>query len=104
LLISQFREEHYNPNYHQYTVTTVNRVNLYTALRAGGVECFYDYPDLLHQLPFIKQRALLPENGLGVADTLHTRMLSLPLHESMTRKDQHTVITILREFFEGEPY
>ncbi len=79
--------------YHLFPILSERRDALRDELRARGVETLIHYP-----VPIPRQPALAGQQPAAcpVADRVCSQVLSLPLHQGMTRDTVHTIASALR--------
>jgi len=79
--------------YHLFPVLSERRAEIRERLQARGVETLIHYP-----VPIPRQPALAGERPAGcpVADRVCDQVLSLPLHQGMTRDTVRTIVEALR--------
>jgi len=80
--------------YHQYTVRTDERDRLARHLEDRGVETGVYYPTPIHQQPAYDDVT----GEFPVAERAADRVLSLPVHPSLSAEDLDTVATAVTEF------
>ena len=81
--------------YHLFVIQVENRANVFQTLRERGIGVQVHYVPIHHHP--ISHDARLPESGLAACDRVYERIISLPMHPSLTDDDQSTVITTLRD-------
>ena len=81
--------------YHLYVVQYANRDALRKALAKRGIETAVHYPVIPYRQPFYPKR--LRKDRCPIAEQMARSILSLPLHEGITKKEQICVIDSLKE-------
>ena len=81
--------------YHLFVIQVENRATVFHTLRERGVGVQVHYVPIHHHP--ISRDAHLPESGLAACDRIYDRIISLPMHPSLTDDDQSTVIATLRD-------
>jgi dTDP-4-amino-4,6-dideoxygalactose transaminase len=84
--------------YHQYTIRTPARDNLWDHLKRHEVGSGVYYPHPLSDVPILEGKARVPEEP-RVTKELSDQVLSLPVHPGLTSQDIETVIMALRRFY-----
>jgi len=84
--------------YHQYTIRTPARDNLWDHLKRHEIGSGVYYPHPLSEIPILEGKARVPEVP-AVAKELSDQVLSLPVHPGLTSQDIETVIMAVRRFF-----
>ncbi len=89
----------YRHVYHQYTIRidqnySINRDQLLTKLRSGGIDARVYYPKLLSDESFLKKYV---KKDLTIARSLHKQILSLPVHPSLSKKDLDKIAEVINE-------
>lgn len=94
-------ESHPNsqPVPHLVVITATRRNQLQAYLQKQGIETMIHYPKAVHQLPAFKDFSFTKRTYPG-AERLQKKILSLPFHQDMTKKDVLFVVTHIREFYE----
>jgi UDP-4-amino-4,6-dideoxy-N-acetyl-beta-L-altrosamine transaminase len=81
--------------YHLYAVQVDRRAEVFAALRARSIGVQVHYVPVHHHP--ISHETLVPEGGLPHCDRVYERLLSLPIHPSLTDGDQDRVVAAVRE-------
>ncbi len=81
--------------YHLFVIQVENRATVFHTLRSRGIGVQVHYVPIHHHP--ISRDAQLPESGLAECDRIYDRIISLPMHPSLTDGDQSTVISTLRD-------
>jgi len=84
-------------SYHQYTirlpgVTSQERDQAITDIKAGGVGCDVYYPTPIHRLPSFKLSLDLP-----VTEEIVKEVISIPVHPSLTQAELEQVISVVND-------
>lgn len=91
LIIAPFIEPHNTSAWAQYTVQVYNRETLQEKLKQAGIPTAVHYPIPLNQQPAVYDaRASLP-----VGDEVAKKVMSLPMHPSLSLVDQQVIVTAL---------
>ena len=80
----------------QYTIVTEDRDALATTCREAGVPTAIHYASALNCLPPYREMPVAP-TGLGQADWLAERVISLPMHPYLTAEVQDFIVTTVRQ-------
>jgi perosamine synthetase len=80
--------------YHLFVIQVENRESVFPTLRERGIGVQVHYVPIHHHP--ISCDARLPESGLASCDQVYERIISLPMHPSLTADEQSTVIGTLR--------
>jgi len=85
------------PVWHMFSIKTKKRNELFKYLRENGIEAAIHYP-----VPCHKQKALEEFNSLTlpVTERVSNEILSLPIHQHLTREQAGYIIDKIRDFFE----
>ncbi|MEM5794331.1 MAG: DegT/DnrJ/EryC1/StrS family aminotransferase [Candidatus Aenigmatarchaeota archaeon] len=86
--------------YHQYTIKTNKRNKLKDFLDKKGIQTVVYYPLPIHKQPLYQQLGY--KDFLPVAEQLSNKVLSLPVHPALTKKDLQFIVDSIKEFFEGK--
>jgi dTDP-4-amino-4,6-dideoxygalactose transaminase len=84
------------PTHHQYVVRTEQRESLMGWLKEHEIGFGIHYKVPMHHMPAYARFA--PAQGLPVTERACSRILSLPLHESLTEREVEHVIAVLNRF------
>jgi UDP-2-acetamido-2-deoxy-ribo-hexuluronate aminotransferase len=85
--------ESYNTSvYAQYTIQTDNRDELQQKLKAKDIPTAVHYPIPLNQQPALKQSIKVP-----VAETVANKVISLPIHPLLSKKDMNIIVQVINE-------
>jgi dTDP-4-amino-4,6-dideoxygalactose transaminase len=79
----------------QYTIVTDPRDALARACREAGVPTAIHYVSALHTLPSYRQFPTAP-GGIPVAESLQSRVISLPMHPYLDEEAQDFIIETVR--------
>ena len=90
---------HCEPCHHQYVIRLRERDALRDLLRARGVESAVHYPIPVHRMP--AYRRIAAQATLPVTERAAAEILSLPVHEAVTREQADVVIAAVNEFQVG---
>lgn len=82
------------PAYHLYVCIHDRAADLVPALRVNGIGTGIYYPEPLHTQPAFKRYATSP---LPVVESVAGKTFALPCHQNITRKEQDSVIKVVRE-------
>lgn len=88
--------------YAQYTVEVDHREALQGKLREEGIPTAVHYPVPLHLQP-VFAGLNLPEGSFPVAESVASRVLSLPMHPYLTDLELITIASALQEAYRGFP-
>jgi dTDP-4-amino-4,6-dideoxygalactose transaminase len=94
------RESSVKQVYHLYIVRCERRDELQQFLVARGVDAKVHYPVPMHLQPASKFLGYKP-GDFPVCEATVQSVLSLPVHEFITREQQNLVVALIREFFHG---
>jgi dTDP-4-amino-4,6-dideoxygalactose transaminase len=94
------RESSVKQVYHLYIVRCERRDELQQFLVARGVDAKVHYPVPMHLQPASKFLGHKP-GDFPVCEATVQSVLSLPVHEFITREQQNLVVGLIREFFHG---
>jgi dTDP-4-amino-4,6-dideoxygalactose transaminase len=94
------RESSVKQVYHLYIVRCERRDELQRFLVARGVDAKVHYPVPMHLQPASKFLGYKP-GDFPVCEATVQSVLSLPVHEFITREQQNLVVGLIREFFHG---
>lgn len=81
-----------NVNWYLYTINLSKRNNVLKKLNHKGIGAASYYPIPVHKTPFYKQKIRLP-----ITEWASSRVLSLPIHPKVTRKNIEFIAKSLRE-------
>jgi perosamine synthetase len=86
--------------YHQYVIKVDNyhRDKLKEHLEAYGISTAIHYPIPLHEQPLYKKLGY-PQNQNPVAKSLSKRVLSIPVHPSLTQKQLKYIVATVKSYF-----
>lgn len=84
--------------YHQYTIRTDQREELWDHLKRHEIGCGVYYPHPLSEVSILQGRSRV-EGSVEVAKQLSFEVLSLPVHPGLTSQDVEMVAMAIREFF-----
>lgn len=94
------RESWVKQVYHLYIVRCEQRDELQQYLVARGVDAKVHYPIPMHLQPAAKYLGYKP-GDFPVCEATVKSVLSLPVHEFITREQQDRVVELIREFYRG---
>ncbi len=86
--------------YHLYIVLCERRDDLQQFLVAHGVDAKVHYPIPMHLQPAARHLGYRP-GDFPVCEETVTSVLSLPVHEFVTREQQDQVVALIKEFYAG---
>jgi len=92
------REAHVKQVYHLYIVRCERRDELQRHLIENGVDAKVHYPVPMHLQPAAKSLGYR-EGDFPVCEATVRSVLSLPVHEFITREQQDRVVALIREFY-----
>jgi dTDP-4-amino-4,6-dideoxygalactose transaminase len=81
--------------FHQYTILCENRDALRQALESDGIGCGVYYPIGLHQCEPLKE--YVPSIKLQNTEDAARKVLSLPVHPSLTHDELRTIATAVKK-------
>lgn len=84
--------------YHQYSILTEKRDQLKQFLADNGVGTEIHYPKCLHQQDAFKYLGY-KEHDFPVAESVAKEVLSLPIHQDLTREEIQYVVDMIRKFY-----
>lgn len=84
--------------FNQYTLRTLQRDQVYRALRSQGIDCHIHYPRPLYRQPALAED--YPGLSLPVSETVAAECLSLPIHPALEEDQVNEILTTLRETVE----
>lgn len=96
LTVPQYSTE-YHHVYHQYTVQVQERDNFVRLLEENGIGYGIHYPLPVYKQPLYQD---LGYEGISlkVSEELSERVVSLPVHPSLTREELETIVQVVRSF------
>jgi dTDP-3-amino-2,3,6-trideoxy-4-keto-D-glucose/dTDP-3-amino-3,4,6-trideoxy-alpha-D-glucose/dTDP-2,6-dideoxy-D-kanosamine transaminase len=84
--------------FHIYVIRAKDRDGLQKFLVANGVDAKVHYPIPMHLQPAAKQFGYKP-GDFPIAEIICNSVISLPVHEFITREQQEYVVKKIREFY-----
>ena len=84
--------------YHQYTIKCQGRDELARHLEKNGIGFGIYYPKPLHWYPHLKK---FGDKNLRIAEEVAKKVISLPVHPSVEKKDLDEIIGTIEEYVEG---
>ena len=82
--------------YHQYTLITENRDDLFKYLNGKGIAARIYYPVALHQQPCYSN---LKKAKLPVVENVQKKVLSLPVYGELNKKELKYIVDTVQNFF-----
>lgn len=82
-------------SYHLYPVQLKNRAIVYDRLRSNNVGVNVHYIPI-HLQPFYRKKGFSP-GDFPNSEKYYSRTLSIPLHPGLTEKDQHKIVSALKD-------
>lgn len=92
---------HSFPVPHLLVIESDKRDALQHFLKSRGIETFIHYPQPVHLVPAFRSLGY-GRGEFPIAERLAPRILSLPFHPFLTKKDVQTVVQSIRDFYHGE--
>ncbi len=89
-------KENYKHVYHQFTIMVDNRDEFLKKLHEKEIRADIFYPKIIPDQQFYKQLSYSSE-GLEVAKEVCKKVVSLPIHPSLTKEDLDYIIKTIRE-------
>lgn len=90
----------YSHSYHLFPILVQERDSLYSFLHKKGIRVQVHYVPVHHHP--ISSDVKIGERGLGVADTVYSRILSLPIYPTLTDEETNLVMNEIQHFFEEQ--
>jgi dTDP-4-amino-4,6-dideoxygalactose transaminase len=94
------RRPHVRQVFHTYVIQVEARQKLIAHLDAHGVETKVHYPIPIH-LQKAAEHLGYKRGAFPVCEAQSERILSLPIHEHLSRDEQAYVVERIREFYRG---
>ncbi len=84
-------------SYHQYTVQVEQREEFISHLQENGIGYGVHYPIPVYKQPFYKDRGY-GDLELPVCEKLSTKVISLPVHPSLSKEDLKLIVNTIKSF------
>jgi perosamine synthetase len=99
-IVTPVEKPGYRHVYHQYVIKVEeeHRDRLRSHLESSGVSTAIHYPIPLHEQPLYKKLGY-PQNQNPVAKDLSKRVLSIPVHPSLTKKQLEYIVASVKSYF-----
>ena len=82
--------------YHRYVIRCTNRDKLFKYLIKNNIDVKIHYPINIHQQTSFKK---FSKTKLLKTDSLNKKILSLPIHENLSKNDLNRIIALIRNFY-----